>query len=463
MKHLIETADLSSLTRVDYDRIILNSSTDDVIVRGGVTYEIDPSSYIYNEADRKYYQKLVAYDEPVETNATVDLNSQWISDTTDDKYSYFKSKSYDVRVEENGYSYSYSQCKVTWSNLTSITFKYMSSGDMGALYVLKMDSEKFTGPSSFYDIYLSTEDNAPGTYNEFTIECDKSEHHIWFCYLKEKNATDEDCGFIGVPKFVVSVLDVKQGSELPMEREYGGISAEGGKIYDIYVNNVTVPNDNIVTDYKNVEKAEKTITYEYVNLGLPSGLKWATYNIGASSETESGVYFQWGETSGVSESLVGKYSNKNYSEPSYKHCEGTLDTLIKYNTDSSYGTVDNKKVLDPEDDAATQIMGGDWRMPTQDELQELVDNTDKAWTQVNGVNGCKFTSKKDTSKYIFIPAAGYCSYGSMGNVGSRAYVLSSSLDTSDPRNAWSLMVRSGNYNRFANNRSEGKSVRGVRA
>ena len=156
MKHLIETTDLSGLTRVDYDRIILDSNTDKIIVKEGVTYEVIPDEYIYNETDNKYYQKLVAYDEPVETNATVDLNSQWISDTTDDKYSYFKSKSYDVRVEENGYSYFYSQCKVTWSNLSSITFKYMSSSDMGALFVLKMDSDKFTPPTSIDDIYLST-------------------------------------------------------------------------------------------------------------------------------------------------------------------------------------------------------------------------------------------------------------------------------------------------------------------
>ena len=68
MKHLIETTDSSSLPIVEYDRIILNSSTNDVIV-GGVTYEVMPSSYIYNEADHKYYQKLVAYDEPIKINS----------------------------------------------------------------------------------------------------------------------------------------------------------------------------------------------------------------------------------------------------------------------------------------------------------------------------------------------------------------------------------------------------------
>ena len=203
---------------------------------------------------------------------------------------------------------------------------------------------------------------------------------------------------------------------------------------------------------------EQTKQYEYVDLGLPSGLKWGKCNVGAEKETDYGYYFQWGD--------IEDKTNSDCRWESYNHCNGSHNKLTKYCVDNKYGsfgTVDNKTTLDLKDDAATQIMGGDWRMPTKDELKELVDNTDKAWTQVNGVNGCTFTSKKDTSKHIFIPAAGYCSYGSMGNVGSRAYVLSSSLDTSDPRNAWSLMVRSGNYNRFANNRSEGKSVRGVRA
>ena len=94
----------------------------------------------------------MAYSKPIERNATVDLNSEWISDSEDNKYSYFKSDSCDV-------DFPVSQCKVTWSNLTSITFKYMSSSDMGGLYVLKMDSKKFTPPASFDDIYLSTFDD----------------------------------------------------------------------------------------------------------------------------------------------------------------------------------------------------------------------------------------------------------------------------------------------------------------
>ena len=464
MKHLIETADLSSLTRVDYDRIILNSDTDDIIVRGGVTYEIDPSSYIYNEADRKYYQKLVGYGKPIKTNATVDLNSQWVSDTTDDKYKYFKSDSYNDGVKEvdgKRFSYSYSQCKVTWSNLTSITFKYTSNGDTGELFVLNMDSEKFTPSTSEDDIYLSLFDETPGTYNEFTIECDKGEHHIWFCYIKFEGATDEECGFIGVPKSVSPILDIKQGAELPMEYKYGGVSAEGGKTYNISFNNVTLPNDNIVTVYEDFQKVEKTITYEYVDLGL--SVKWATCNIGATSTTEDGVLFQWGETSGVSETLVDKYSDENYSWESYTLCNGSGTTLTKYCSNSSYGTADNIETLESVDDAATQIMGNEWRMPTETECRELVNNTTKTWVENfngSGVDGCQFTSKKDTSKYIFIPVT-----DKYADSNPFSQIWSSSANTGDwVSSASCLWVQKDRLSTLGYSvRFKGIPVRGVRA
>ena len=271
MKHLIETTDLNSLPKVRYDRVILDTTTNEIVyMNGELTYEIIPDSYIYNEDDNKYYQKLVAYGEPIKINSTVDLNNEWVSDSEDSNYKYFKSNS------NVGVNSSFSQCKVTWSNLTSITFKYMSNSEMGYDYLCvgKLDGEKFTSQPSHggSNVYLTTKDKTSGTYYEFTIECDEGEHHIWFCYQKDSSGKNgEDRGFIGVPKSVRTVLDVKQGSELPTEyNNYGGISAEGGKIYDINFNNVTVPNGSIVGDYENVEKTEKAINTEYVDLDLES-------------------------------------------------------------------------------------------------------------------------------------------------------------------------------------------------
>ena len=197
------------------------------------------------------------------------------------------------------------------------------------------------------------------------------------------------------------------------------------------------------------------VTYEYVDLGLPSHLKWAKCNVGAEKETDFGDYFMWGS---VTPNTADECNWANY-----KYCNGTYDTLTKYNTDSKYGTVDNKTVLDPEDDAATQIMGGDWRMPTQDDFQELLDNTDKLWTTINGVNGYKFTSIKEgyQNNSIFIPAAGYCKDGSVLNVGL-GYVWSSSLNTSYPHRAWNLNFSSGGCGMSgSSSRSNGVPVRGV--
>ena len=105
-------------------------------------------------------------------------------------------------------------------------------------------------------------------------------------------------------------------------------------------------------------------------------------------------------------------------------------------------------------------------MPTQTEFQELIEGTTNEWvTNYNGsgVNGYKFTHKTDTSKYIFIPAAGFCSDGSVDNVGSYGYVWSSSLYTPYPNLAWYLYFNSGNCSMDLNNsRYCGQSVRGVR-
>ena len=458
MKHLIETADPSGLPIAEYDRIILDSATNEIVYRGGITYEVAPDEYIYNETDRKYYQKLVAYGEPIETNATVDLNSEWVSDSEDDEYRYFKSNS-NVRVGS-----SYSQCKVTWSNLTFVTFKYMSSSEIGYDYLCvgKLDGEKFTSrPSDGNDnVYLSTKGKESGTYYEFTIECDKGEHHIWFCYQKDDSANKgEDRGFIGVPNFVSPILDVKQGSELPMEYKSGGVSVENGKTYDINFKNVILPNgNNAVTFYEDYTKTEKTITYEYVNLGL--SVKWATCNIGATSETDYGVYFQWGDISGISRSLIGKYSDENYSWATAPFNDGSSDYDEVY-FNSAKNTVCPNGILAKEYDAARAIMGGDWRMPTKAEFDELLSGTTNEWTQVNGVNGRKFTGSN--GNYIFIPAADGCFDGSFENPdGSSGGVWSSSLRTSNTGDAWGLFYSSDYCDMGGSRRSGGLPVRGVR-
>ena len=197
--------------------------------------------------------------------------------------------------------------------------------------------------------------------------------------------------------------------------------------------------------------------HSYVDLGLPSGLKWAKCNVGAEKETDAGLHFAWGETTGYTASQVG--TDKQFSWSDYKYGNSSSN-LTKYNQS------DGKTVLEPEDDAASQIMGSDWRMPTEAEIRELINNTTKEWiTNFNGsgVNGRKFTSKTDTSKYIFIPAAGFCYNDSVNYVGRNGYVWSSSLNASDPGYAWCLYFNSGRCEMSDSSfRYFGQSVRGVR-
>ncbi|MBR2155289.1 MAG: hypothetical protein IJ901_11875 [Bacteroidaceae bacterium] len=170
---------------------------------------------------------------------------------------------------------------------------------------------------------------------------------------------------------------------------------------------------------RNADGTHETFTrtqpekYEAVDLGL--SVKWATMNVGANSPEEYGDYFAWGETS----------PKDTYSWETYKWCKGSQYTLTKYCSNSSYGTVDNKTVLDPEDDAAQANWGGTWRMPTDEEYEELVDNCTWIWTTLNGVNGYNVTGSNGNS--IFLPAAGKRSYDSLSTDGSRGNYWSSSL------------------------------------
>ena len=169
--------------------------------------------------------------------------------------------------------------------------------------------------------------------------------------------------------------------------------------------------------------------HEYVDLGL--SVKWATMNVGASSPEGYGDYFAWGETE----------PKDVYEMSTYKWCNGSATTLTKYNTSSSYGTVDNKTTLELSDDAARANWGGSWRMPTDAEMTELREQCTWSWTTQNGVNGYKVTSKSNGNS-IFLPAAGYRDDRSLDDAGSYGHYWSSSLNTS-PYYAWHVYFHSG--------------------
>lgn len=192
-------------------------------------------------------------------------------------------------------------------------------------------------------------------------------------------------------------------------------------------------------------------TMEYVDLGLPSGLKWATCNLGASKPEGYGDYYAWGETQ----------TKSVYSWTTYKWCNGSDHGLTKYNANSSYGSVDNKATLEPDDDVAHAKLGGNWRMPTDSEWDELLDNCNATWTTINGVNGQLLTSKKNGNS-IFLPAAGDISPDSgLNGVGIDGNYWSSSLYSANPSMARTGYFYSSSIMKGSSSRDFGQSVRPV--
>ena len=172
--------------------------------------------------------------------------------------------------------------------------------------------------------------------------------------------------------------------------------------------------------------------HEFVDLGLPSGIKWATCNVGANSPEEYGDYFAWGET----------LSKNYYYWSSYKYCDGTETTMTKYCANTSYGTIDNKTELELQDDAARVNWGGCWRIPSESEFSELISNC--SWESVaeDGINGYKFTSKVN-GNYIFLPAAGYTTRDGLEKIGDIGYYWLSSLSETGGNSAMALAIHSG--------------------
>ena len=184
--------------------------------------------------------------------------------------------------------------------------------------------------------------------------------------------------------------------------------------------------------------------HEYVDLGLPSGLKWATCNVGANSPEACGNDYAWGETA----------PKTNYTWDTYKFTTDGGTTFTKYTE------TDGKITLDPEDDAAAVNWGGKWRMPTDDEWTELRENCTWTWTTLNGVNGYEVTSKTNGNS-IFLPMAFFRGSDGLYYTSYNGRYWSSSLYTGSPYLAWYVLFGSDNVYRGTYGRYFGRSVRPV--
>ena len=182
-----------------------------------------------------------------------------------------------------------------------------------------------------------------------------------------------------------------------------------------------------------------------IDLGLPSGTKWACCNVDDDSSKQSptnyGSYYAWGETK-EHDDLIYKWST-------YAHFDGSSSTLHDLGSD----------IAGTKYDVAHVKWGGDWQMPTQGQIDELLNNTTHIWTTQNGVNGRLFTGSNGNS--IFLPAAGYRWKESLGSAGSYGDYWSSTQDPSHSRNAYYLYFGSGNADLNGYYRYNGQSVRPV--
>ena len=234
--------------------------------------------------------------------------------------------------------------------------------------------------------------------------------------------------------------------------------------------NVSLTVDNNTLHYNPSTPVPPTPTHDFVEIG---GVKWATMNVGANSITDTGLYFQWGDTQGYTADQVGDGEGLKYFDwEDYKYAE--LDPSGSNGSGSGsgsgggtykmtkYNETDGKTVLEASDDAVQAAWGGNWRMPTRAEFVALGTATTSAWTQVNGVYGLQCTDKTDSSKILFFPAAGYCYDGSLDGVGSNGNYLSSSVYSSNVQDVYSVGFGSSYVGwQLCGSRCNGFAVRGV--
>jgi hypothetical protein len=202
---------------------------------------------------------------------------------------------------------------------------------------------------------------------------------------------------------------------------------------------VTIVEGSQITSVAAKMSSNHTIDCGIVDLGLPSGNLWASKNVGAANPYDAGLYFTWGNVNGYVAGSGHSFDSYGYGAPGrYLAASFTSGN--------------------PTYDAARANMGGDWRMPTRTECQELIDNCTWTWGSVNGVNGYTVTGQNGNS--IFLPASGYYNGTTLSDSGT--YGDYWSTDFYGSSSAYCLYFYSGSKGVSGNNRYYGQSIRAVR-
>lgn len=199
-----------------------------------------------------------------------------------------------------------------------------------------------------------------------------------------------------------------------------------------------------------VQVNEPQIIKEAIDLGL--SVKWATCNYGAEKPEDCGCFLAWGE----------KSTKIKYSLDTYQFNNSSYGTIYmtKYCTNSNYGNNDSRVVLSPDDDIAYEKWGENWRIPSKEEFQELIDSCSWSWTNLNGTDGYLVTSNINgyKDKSIFLPISGCRSNYQLNSVG--AY-WTNSINTDAPYCAWDLIFEQNNIDLLYTYRYGGLTIRPV--
>ena len=245
----------------------------------------------------------------------------------------------------------------------------------------------------------------------------------------------------------------------------GGFYWSSSAYFDISAYNVFFSSSVVYTEY-HIERyygySVRLVTVvpqsaKAVDLGL--SVKWAAVNLGASAPEASGDYYAWGATA---PNPGGDYSWSKcpYCSDGYGEKFSKYVPMGKMSYWGGSGSPDNKRKLEPGDDAATAKLGGKWRTPTSAEFEELFKSCDTEWTTVNNVNGLKFTSRTNGNS-IFLPAAGNRNGNSLNYAGEEGLYMSSSLATDIPDHAESLKLSSAGAHETTVKRNCGLTIRPV--
>ena len=296
------------------------------------------------------------------------------------------------------------------------------------------------------DIYIDGEKMGTGSWNGnlspgfYNIECRKERHRSTVESVEVKEGETKNIT-LKAPEPItgsLALMSTPLGVNVAIDGKPVGSTPDNFSGLLIGSHEVKLSKDGYRTETKTIEiKENKTTECEvalvkvvqdgaagaknnhgYVDLGLPSGLLWATCNVGASKPEEYGDYYAWGEIE----------TNSGYTQGNCK----------------TYGKDIGDISGNPAYDVARANWGGKWRMPTENEFKELIDNCKWEWTTINGKNGYKVTSKKNGNS-IFLPAA----YGTSRVDGTYSYYWSSTPDGTDCayhlRLGWSSQDTSHNY------------------